>query len=149
MRAVVAHDHVALRLDEAAGAFLGFLEFPVAVGELLDALLQLPQLGAQDPRPPDQQPDRPAGGAEQRRGADRERVRVIGLGALAAARNPNAAANDIDSRAAARTTYKSARPPKRRYGFAMMPERTRMSAADPAAGALHNAVPARAACPLC
>ena len=41
---VAAHDHVALRGQEALGALFRFLELPVAVGELLGALLQRAQL---------------------------------------------------------------------------------------------------------
>ena len=131
MLAVVAHDHVALRLDEAAGAFLGFLELPVAVGEILDPFLQLRSSARKTLARPISSPIAPQAAPNSAAEPIANECGSYWPELLAAARNPNAAANDIDSTAAARTMNKNARPPKRRYGFAMMPERTRMSAACP------------------
>ncbi|MEA2977079.1 MAG: hypothetical protein QOF19_2599 [Alphaproteobacteria bacterium] len=49
--AVAAHDHVALRFEEIAGALLDVLKLPIAVGEFLRARLQAAALLAQRPVP--------------------------------------------------------------------------------------------------
>ncbi len=74
---VAAHDHVALRLEEAPGAFLRFADFPVAVGRLFEPRLEVAQLRLHLPDAGNQDTQGAAGGAEQRRNADGERVRIV------------------------------------------------------------------------
>ena len=71
--AVAAHDDVALRLEEALGALLRFLDLPVAVGRLVEMRFETAQLRLHLADAGDQDSDGAAGGAEQRRDADRER----------------------------------------------------------------------------
>jgi hypothetical protein len=68
---------VTLRLGEALGAFFGFLELPIAIGEIFELFLQAAQLVAELAVARDHEPDRAAGGAEQRGSADRESVRIV------------------------------------------------------------------------
>jgi hypothetical protein len=75
--AVVADDYVALGLEQAAGALLGFLELPVAIGGLLGAAPEIGELGAHHAQPGDEQTQPAAGSTKQRRGADCEHVRVV------------------------------------------------------------------------
>src|ERR1019366_7046413 len=83
--AVAADDDVALGFEKALGPLLDLLELPIAIGQLLDALGERAQLGAQRDPARQQETDAPARGTEQRRGADREQIRiVIGPGAARA-----------------------------------------------------------------
>ncbi len=75
--AVTADDDVALRLEQAARALLGLLELPIAVGELLGATAQLAPLCPQHAQARHHQADGAARGAEERRDADCERVRIV------------------------------------------------------------------------
>jgi len=82
--AVAPHDHVALRFEEAARALLGLLEFPVAVGEPFEPLLEPPLIGAQILDPTHDQHE----GAERRHGqpaADAERQQWLVEGAVVGA----------------------------------------------------------------
>ncbi len=80
---VAANDHVALRGEKALRALFRFLELPVAVGKLLDALLLRAQLALEQAHPREQQTDRAAGRAEQAGHADREHMRIVVCGRAA------------------------------------------------------------------
>ena len=74
---IAQHDQVALGFEQAAGALLSFLQFPIAVGQrlvmqrdLADFLAHPAQADAQGGKPD-------AGECEQEAGADRKGVRVI------------------------------------------------------------------------
>jgi hypothetical protein len=58
---VTAQDEVTLRFQEAARAFLRFLQLPGAVGEFFRALLQALEITAQHPVAPEQRQSHPAG----------------------------------------------------------------------------------------
>ena len=75
--AVAAHDHVALRLDEALGALLLFLELPIAVRGFLEALLEVAQLLLHAADSGDENPYGAARGAEQRSDADGEHIGIV------------------------------------------------------------------------
>jgi hypothetical protein len=74
---VAAHDHIALRLEEASGALLGFADFPVAVRGPFELRLEVAQLRLHLPDAGNQDAQSAAGGAEQRRNADGERMRIV------------------------------------------------------------------------
>ena len=74
---VAARDHVALRGQKALGALFRFLELPMAVGQLLGALLQRAQLAPERTHAREQQAEGAAGRAEQPGHTDRERVRIV------------------------------------------------------------------------
>ena len=75
---VAQHDQVALRFEQAAGALLGFLQFPIAVGQRFIVQRQLCACAAAHPAQPHaQHRQRDAGQREQEAGADREGVRIV------------------------------------------------------------------------
>ena len=71
---VAQHDQVALRFEQAAGALLGFLQFPVPVGHRFVVHGDLAHLLAHHAEPEAQGRDREAGEREQEADADRERI---------------------------------------------------------------------------
>ena len=79
--AVAQHDQVALRFEQAAGALLGLLQFPIAVGQRFVVQRDLAHLLAHPAQPEAQRGERDAGQREQEAGADREGVRIV-AGAL-------------------------------------------------------------------
>ena len=81
---IAHHDQVALLLKQAAGAFGGFLQLPIAVGERFVMQHDLVQLLALQPQTDAQRRQRHAGDREQETRADRKGVRVV-AGALGAA----------------------------------------------------------------
>ena len=110
---VAAHDHVALRGQKTLGALFRFLELPIAVGQLLGALLQRAQLApercacARTASRGRRRPRRTARPRRSRTCADRSSragLRIV-------ARKPNAAANDIDRMTAPRTMADRIRRP--------------------------------------
>ena len=74
---VAQHDQVALRFEQAAGALLGLLQFPVAVGQRLVVQRDLAHLLAQQAQPHAQGGERNAGEREQEARADRKGVGVV------------------------------------------------------------------------
>ena len=75
--AVAANDDVALRLEKALGAFLRFLEFPVAVFRLVETPLKPAQFGFHLADARQQDAHAAAGRAEQCGDADGERIRIV------------------------------------------------------------------------
>ena len=73
--AVAQHDQVALRFEQAAGALLGLLQFPVAVGQRFVVQRDLAHLLPHPAQPEAQRRQRDAGEREQEAGADRKGVR--------------------------------------------------------------------------
>ena len=71
---VAQHDQVALRFEQAAGALLGFLQFPIAVGERFIVQDDLAEFLAHPAQPDAQGRERDAGQREQEAGADRKGV---------------------------------------------------------------------------
>ena len=94
--AAAPHDQVALRFEETARALLGFLHFPIAVGEFLGALFRRAQSRLQAAIAEEQIGDEGAGEREQAGDADREQMRII---AVLAGHHAKADA-DADRRAA-------------------------------------------------
>ena len=82
---IAQHDQVALGFEQAAGALLGFLQFPVAVGQRLVVQGDLAQPGAHPAQPHAQGGERDAGDRKQHAGADREQMRLVARIAGAAA----------------------------------------------------------------
>ena len=74
---VAQHDQVALGFEQAAGAFLGLLQFPIAVGQRFVVQGDLANPLAHPAQPDAQGRERDAGGREQETGADRKGVGVI------------------------------------------------------------------------
>ena len=74
---VTQNDQVALRFEQAAGALLGLLQFPVPIGQRLVVQGDLAELLAHPAQPEAQRRQRDASDREQEAGADRERVGVI------------------------------------------------------------------------
>ena len=74
---VAAHDQIALRLQQAARALFRLAQFPIAVGQFLDARLQPAQLLEQGAPAHQQEGDRRAGGGEQRADAGGRVVRIV------------------------------------------------------------------------
>ena len=74
---VAQHDQVALGFEQAAGALLGFLQFPVPVGHRFVVQGDLAQLLAHHAEPEAQGRDREAGECEQEADADRECIGVV------------------------------------------------------------------------
>ncbi len=74
---VAQHDQVALRFEQAAGARLGFLQFPVAVGERLVVQGDLAHFLAHAAQPEALGRQRKARDREQETRADRKGVGVI------------------------------------------------------------------------
>ena len=70
--AAAPHDQIALRFEETARAFLGFLHFPIAVGEFLGALFRRAPGRLQAAIAEEQIGDEGAGEREQAGHADRE-----------------------------------------------------------------------------
>ena len=75
--AVAANDDVALRLEKALGAFLRFLEFPVAILRLVETPLKPAQFGFHLADARQQDAHAAAGCAEQCGDADGERIRIV------------------------------------------------------------------------
>ena len=92
---VAQHDQVALRFEQAADALLGFLQFPVAVGQRFIVERDLAKLVAQQAHPEAQGRERETGESEQKTRADRK-----GVGVVTGIRRP--AAGDEAVRAAER-----------------------------------------------
>jgi hypothetical protein len=63
-----------LRIEKALGAFLGFLEFPMAVFGFVETLLQLAEFALHLPDARQHDPEAAAGRAEQSGDADGEGV---------------------------------------------------------------------------
>ena len=81
---VAQHDQIALRLEQAAGALLRFLQFPVAVGQCFIVESDLAQLLTHPAQAEAQGRQRHTGDREQEGCAHRKSVRVIaGLFSLA------------------------------------------------------------------
>ncbi len=59
---------------------LGFVQFPIAVGQFFDALFQRPQPHSADAAAKQQERDDRTGGGKQRAGANRIGVRIVSLG---------------------------------------------------------------------
>ena len=78
---VADHDQVALLLEQAAGALLGFLQFPIAVGKPLTVHGDLAELPAQQSQLDAQGRERDAGDCKQEARTDGERAGVV-AGAL-------------------------------------------------------------------
>ena len=70
--AIAQYDQIALRLEQAAGALLGFLQFPVSIRHRFIVQGDLAQLLAHQPEPEAQSGERDAGDREQETDADRE-----------------------------------------------------------------------------
>ena len=83
---VAQHDQIALRLEQAAGALLGFLQFPIAIGQRLVVECDLAKFLAQKAQPHAQRGEPDAGERKQKTCADREIVGVI-AGILGSAAN--------------------------------------------------------------
>jgi hypothetical protein len=108
--AAAAHDHVALGLEKALGALLRFADFPVAIRRLVETRFHVAQLDLHLADARNEDANAAAGGTEQRRHADGERMGiVVRPGEVAPERKPNAAANDIDAMATERTASESRR----------------------------------------
>ena len=74
---VAQHDQIALRFEQAAGALLGFLQFPVPVGQRFIVQGDLAHLLAHHAKPDAESGERDAGDRKQESDADRKGVRVI------------------------------------------------------------------------
>ena len=74
---VAQHDQVALRFEQAAGALLGFLQFPIAVGQRFVMQRDLANPPAQQAQPHAQGRERDAGEREQEARADRKGVGIV------------------------------------------------------------------------
>ena len=74
---IAQHDQVALGFEQAAGALLGLLQFPIAVGQRLVAQCHLAMFLAHPAQAGAQGGEREAGNCEQEAGADRKGVGVI------------------------------------------------------------------------
>ena len=74
---VAQHDQVALRFEQAADALLGFLQFPVPVGQRLVMQRDLADPLVQEAQPDAQGGEREAGQREQEARADRKGVGVV------------------------------------------------------------------------
>ena len=74
---VAQHDQIALRFEQAAGALLGFLQFPVPVRHRFIVHGDLAQFLAHQAQPDAQRGEREAGDREQKADADRKGVRII------------------------------------------------------------------------
>ena len=74
---VAQHDQVALRFKQAAGALLGFLQFPIAVGKRFVVERDLAKPMSHPAQPKAQGGERDASNREQEARPDRKRVRVI------------------------------------------------------------------------
>ncbi len=74
---IAQDDQVVLRFEQAAGALLGFLQFPVAVGQRFVMQSDLAQLPAHPAQPHAQGRKRNTSHREQEAGADREGMGVI------------------------------------------------------------------------
>ena len=79
--AVAQHDQVALQFEQAAGALLGLLQFPIAVGQRFIMQRELFHFLPHPAQPEAQRGEPQAGQREQEAGADREGVRIV-TGAL-------------------------------------------------------------------
>jgi hypothetical protein len=74
---IAQHDQVALGFEQAAGALLGLLQFPIAVGQRLVMQRDLAKFFAHQAQANAQGGKRDAGECEQEAGADRKGVGVI------------------------------------------------------------------------
>ncbi len=74
---IAQNDQVALRFEQAAGALLGFLQFPVAVSQRFVMQGDLAEFPAHPAQPEAQRRQRHAGERKQEAGADRKCVGVI------------------------------------------------------------------------
>src|SRR6201746_2362594 len=84
---IAQHDQIALLLEQAAGALLGFLQFPIAVGQRLVMHRDLAQPAMHPAQPHAQHGEAGTGDREQETGADRKEVGIIAGLIGAAARN--------------------------------------------------------------
>ena len=76
-RRIAQHDQVALGFEQAAGALLGLLQFPIAVGQRLVVQRDLAEFLAHPAQPEAQGGEPDAGECEQEAGADRKGVGVV------------------------------------------------------------------------
>jgi len=83
--AVAQHDQVALGFEQAAGALLGLLKLPVAVGQRLVMQREAAHAPAHPAQPHAERREREARQREQEADAEREDVRVVVRGLAAAA----------------------------------------------------------------
>ena len=74
---IAQHDQIALGFEQAAGALLGFLQFPITVGQRFVVERDLAHFLAHPAQPHAQRRQCHAGDSEQEAGADRESVGVI------------------------------------------------------------------------
>ena len=74
---VAQHDQIVLRFEQAAGALLGFLQFPVAVRQCFVVHGHHAQFPAHQPQSHAQGCERDAGDREQKADAERKFLRVI------------------------------------------------------------------------
>ena len=74
---VAQHDQIALRFEQATGALLGFLQFPVPVGQRFIVQGDLAHLLAHQAEPDAESGERDAGQRKQESDADGEGVRVV------------------------------------------------------------------------
>ncbi len=74
---IAHHDQVALGFEQAAGPFLGLLQFPIAVGERLIVQDDRTQLSPQPAQPHAQGRERDTGDGEQQARDDREGIGVV------------------------------------------------------------------------
>ena len=74
---VAQHDQVALRFEQAAGAFLGLLQFPIAIGQRFVMQRDLAQSFVHKAQPHAQRGEPDTGERKQETGADRKGVGVI------------------------------------------------------------------------
>jgi hypothetical protein len=75
--AVAEHDQVALRFEQAAGAFLGFLQFPIAIDKSFVVHRDLAKFLFDEAQPHAEKSKRQAGECKQKTRADRERIRIV------------------------------------------------------------------------
>ena len=75
--AVAQHDQVALQFEQAAGALLGLLQFPIAIDHRFVVQRHLAHGLPHPAQPEAQRRERDAGEREQEAGADREGVGIV------------------------------------------------------------------------
>ena len=74
---IAQHDQVALRFEQAAGALLGFLQFPVPIRHRLIVQGDLAQFFAHQPKPDTEGRECNAGEGKQETDAERERLGIV------------------------------------------------------------------------
>ncbi len=75
--AIAADDNIAVGFEKIAGAFAGFLELPVAVGNFLDTAFERTHLRGECAIAIDKKRDHRAGERKQRAGADGKQMRIV------------------------------------------------------------------------